>query len=126
MTRDLILTFNTGSSTIKLGFYALEAAAPRPLASISLSAQGLAGCRPRVYRRRNAPDNPGTAVREFHMGIGDKIENAKDQVVGKAKEAAGDATDNERMQTEGSAQRFDGKVGEKVEDVKDAANDLKR
>ena len=32
MTRDLILTFNTGSSTIKLGFYALEAAAPRPLA----------------------------------------------------------------------------------------------
>lgn len=33
MTRDLILTFNTGSSTIKLGFYALEAAAPRPLAS---------------------------------------------------------------------------------------------
>ena len=60
------------------------------------------------------------------MGIGDKIENAKDQVVGKAKEAAGDATDNERMQTEGSAQRFDGKVGEKVEDVKDAASDLKR
>jgi acetate kinase len=33
VTRDLILTFNTGSSTIKLGFYALEAAAPRPLAS---------------------------------------------------------------------------------------------
>ena len=33
MTRGLILTCNTGSSTIKLGFYALEAAAPRPLAS---------------------------------------------------------------------------------------------
>ena len=33
MTRDLILTFNAGSSTIKLGFYALEIAGPRPLAS---------------------------------------------------------------------------------------------
>lgn len=58
------------------------------------------------------------------MGIGDKIENAKDQVVGKAKEAYGDATDNEQLQTEGAAQRFDGQVGEKVEDVKDKANDV--
>lgn len=45
MTRDLILTFNTGSSTIKLGFYALEAAAPRPLASGgSISAMSLSKC----------------------------------------------------------------------------------
>lgn len=33
MSRDLILTFNAGSSTIKLGFYAPEAAGLRPLAS---------------------------------------------------------------------------------------------
>lgn len=33
MVRDLILTFNAGSSSIKLGFYALHAAGPRPLAS---------------------------------------------------------------------------------------------
>ena len=30
---DTILTFNAGSSTIKLGFYALEIAGPRPLAT---------------------------------------------------------------------------------------------
>lgn len=58
------------------------------------------------------------------MGIGDKIENAKDQVVGKAKQAAGDATDNDRLHTEGAAQEFDGKAGEKVEQVKDKVNDV--
>ncbi|GAA1388540.1 CsbD family protein [Luteococcus peritonei] len=57
------------------------------------------------------------------MGIGDKFENAKDQVVGKAKEAAGDATDNERLQTEGAAQQFDGEVGQKVEGAKDRVGD---
>ncbi|GAA1378911.1 CsbD family protein [Luteococcus sanguinis] len=58
------------------------------------------------------------------MGIGDKLENAKDQVVGKAKEAYGDATDNADVQTEGAAQRFDGEVGEHVENLKDKANDV--
>ena len=33
MARDLILTFNAGSSTIKLGFYRLGATGPEPLAS---------------------------------------------------------------------------------------------
>ena len=33
MPDDLILTINAGSSTIKLGFYALDVAGPRPLAS---------------------------------------------------------------------------------------------
>lgn len=58
------------------------------------------------------------------MGIADKFENAKDQVVGKVKEAAGDATDNEKLQTEGAAQQFDGQVGEKVEQGKDKFNDV--
>lgn len=58
------------------------------------------------------------------MGIGDKLENAKDQVVGKAKEAYGDATDNERLQTEGKAQQFDGEVGQKVEQAKDKVDDV--
>lgn len=57
------------------------------------------------------------------MGIGDKIDNIKDQAVGKAKQAAGDATDNEKLQTEGAAQEFDGKAGEKVEQAKDAVKD---
>ncbi|WP_420175925.1 CsbD family protein [Luteococcus sp. OSA5] len=58
------------------------------------------------------------------MGIGDKFENAKDQAVGKAKQAAGDATDNERLQTEGAAQEFDGQAGQKIEQAKDKANDV--
>lgn len=58
------------------------------------------------------------------MGIADKFENTKDQIVGKVKEAAGDATDNERLQTEGAAQQFDGQVGEKVEQGKDKLNDV--
>ncbi|MGB3764099.1 MAG: CsbD family protein, partial [Ornithinimicrobium sp.] len=32
------------------------------------------------------------------MGIGDKISNAAQDAKGKAKEATGDATDNEQMQ----------------------------
>ena len=59
-----------------------------------------------------------------HMGIADKFENAKDQVVGKVKEAAGDATNDEKLQTEGAAQKFDGQVGEKVEQGKDKLNDV--
>jgi len=58
------------------------------------------------------------------MGIGDKLENAKDQIVGKAKEAYGDATDNADVQTEGAAQRFDGEAGEHVENLKDKASDV--
>lgn len=57
------------------------------------------------------------------MGIGEKFENAKDQIVGKAKDAFGDATDNERLQTEGKAQQFDGEVGQKVEQGKDSLRD---
>lgn len=57
------------------------------------------------------------------MGIGDKLENTKDQVVGKAKQAAGDATDNQDLKTEGAAQQFDGDAGQKVEQAKDKANE---
>ncbi|MEL4359424.1 MULTISPECIES: CsbD family protein [unclassified Luteococcus] len=57
------------------------------------------------------------------MGFADKVQNAKDQAVGKVKETAGDATDNEQLQTEGAAQKFDGDVGQKVEQGKDKLND---
>lgn len=63
------------------------------------------------------------------MGTGDKFEAKKDQVVGGAKEKIGDATDNEQLQAEGSAQEGKGHLKEGVEDVKDKAagamNDLK-
>ena len=45
------------------------------------------------------------------MGIGDKIDNAKDQLAGKAKGAAGDATDNEDLQAEGQVQESKGPQG---------------
>ena len=37
------------------------------------------------------------------MGLGDKISNAAEEAKGKAKEAWGDATDNERLEAEGKA-----------------------
>jgi uncharacterized protein YjbJ (UPF0337 family) len=49
-----------------------------------------------------------------------KMENKKDQVVGKGKEKIGDATDNRDLQAEGVAQNTKGDVkdvGEKVKDV---------
>lgn len=54
------------------------------------------------------------------MGLGDKIENTKDKVVGKAKEAFGDATNNEKLQAEGAAQQAEGSVKQAGENVKDA------
>lgn len=57
------------------------------------------------------------------MSMGDKVENKVDEMKGKAKERVGDATDDERMQTEGRAEQ--GKAGLKQagENVKDAAKD---
>ena len=53
------------------------------------------------------------------MGIGDKIENAKDELVGKGKEAAGKVTDNERLEAEGRAQQAEADVKQAGENVKD-------
>jgi len=54
------------------------------------------------------------------MGIGDKIDNAKDQLAGKAKSAAGDTTDNEDLQAEGKVQETKGDLKAAGEKVKDA------
>ena len=56
------------------------------------------------------------------MGIGDKIENAKDELMGKGKEAAGKMTDNERLEAEGRAQQAEADVKQAGEKVKDAFN----
>jgi uncharacterized protein YjbJ (UPF0337 family) len=40
------------------------------------------------------------------------------------KEAAGKATDNERLEAEGSAERIEGKVQKGVGSLKDAARDV--
>ncbi len=54
------------------------------------------------------------------MGIGDKIENMKDKVVGEGKEQVGDVTDNERLEAEGKAQQTEGDLKQAGENVKDA------
>lgn len=54
------------------------------------------------------------------MGLGDKIENMKDDIVGKGKEATGKATDNERLEAEGKADQAEAKTKKAGENVKDA------
>ncbi len=54
------------------------------------------------------------------MGIDDKFENKKDEVVGEGKARVGDAVGNERLQGEGEVQKDKGKLkqaGEKVKEV---------
>ena len=54
------------------------------------------------------------------MGIGDKLENTKDDLMGKGKEAAGKVTDNERLEAEGRADQSKSDVKQAGETVKDA------
>ena len=54
------------------------------------------------------------------MGLGDKIENAKDDLVGKAKEGTGKVTDNERLEAEGKADQTKSDLKQAGENVKDA------
>jgi uncharacterized protein YjbJ (UPF0337 family) len=54
------------------------------------------------------------------MGIGDKIQNEAENLGGKAKEAAGNATDNDRLKAEGQKDQVVSdakKVGENVKDA---------
>lgn len=54
------------------------------------------------------------------MGIGDKIENFKDEVTGKAKEATGKVTDNERLEAEGKVDQTEADIKQAGEKAKDA------
>lgn len=54
------------------------------------------------------------------MGIGDKIENFKDDVVGKAKEAAGKVTDDEGLEAEGRVDQSGADLKQAAEKAKDA------
>ena len=53
------------------------------------------------------------------MGLGDQISNEAEELGGKAKEAAGNVTDNDRLKAEGQADQVKAdakKVGESVKD----------
>lgn len=58
------------------------------------------------------------------MGIGEDMKNFGDKVAGNAKEAWGQATDNEKLEAEGKVQQTKGEVGEKVEGAKDNVADV--
>jgi uncharacterized protein YjbJ (UPF0337 family) len=51
------------------------------------------------------------------------MEGKMDEVKGKAKQAAGDLTDNSDLRREGKADEAAGKVKQKVEDAKDWVED---
>lgn len=58
------------------------------------------------------------------MGLDDRLQNAAEQVGGRAKEAAGAIADDDQLRREGKAEQFSAKVKDTVEDVKDKAKDV--
>lgn len=54
------------------------------------------------------------------MGLGDKFENASESASGKAKEAAGKVTDNEKLEAEGRTDQASADVKKAGEKIKDA------
>jgi len=54
------------------------------------------------------------------MGIGDKISNAAEDLKGKAKEALGDAKNDEGLKAEGQAEQAKADAKKAGENVKDA------
>ncbi|MGV0335585.1 CsbD family protein [uncultured Corynebacterium sp.] len=58
------------------------------------------------------------------MGISDDIKNKADEFGGKAKEAAGDVTDNEDLKAEGKGDQAESKIKQGIEDLKDKASEF--
>jgi uncharacterized protein YjbJ (UPF0337 family) len=54
------------------------------------------------------------------MGADEKFSNKAEEMKGRAKEAVGDATDNEQWQAEGRAERAKADIKQAGEKVKDA------
>jgi uncharacterized protein YjbJ (UPF0337 family) len=63
--------------------------------------------------------------REPIMGWDDKAKNMGEDVAGKAKEAVGDVTDNERLEREGENQQAEADLKQRGEKLKDAGDDVK-
>ncbi|CAO1651231.1 CsbD family protein [Salinibacterium sp. NSLL150] len=57
------------------------------------------------------------------MSASDKVENAAEDFTGKAKEAAGKVTDNEKLEAEGRADQAKADLKKAGENVKDAVSE---
>nr|WP_286157075.1 CsbD family protein [Streptomyces sp. AA4] len=57
--------------------------------------------------------------------VNDKAENKAEELKGRAKEAVGNATDNEQWQAEGKAEQGKGNLKQAAEKVKDAFKSTK-
>jgi uncharacterized protein YjbJ (UPF0337 family) len=73
----------------------------------------------------SAYDESTSETKEFTVGLDDKIQNQGTDAKGKAKEAAGSATGNESLESEGKADQGEAKLKKAGEHVKDAAEDVK-
>jgi uncharacterized protein YjbJ (UPF0337 family) len=61
--------------------------------------------------------------KEVLMGIGDKIKHKAEELAGKVKEGAGDATDNPDLEAEGQAEQSKANVKQAGDNVADALRD---
>ena len=59
------------------------------------------------------------------MGLDDKIANKAEDLKGKGKEAAGNATGDDQLRAEGQGDQASSAVKDGVEKVKDAASNIK-
>lgn len=57
------------------------------------------------------------------MSTGDRFSNSAEEAKGKAKQAFGEATDNESLKNEGKADEAKGGLKNKFEDLKDGVQD---
>jgi len=74
---------------------------------------------PAPSRRDPLAADAETTKRSHIMGLDDKIKNAAQDIVGKAKEAIGNATDNDKLAAEGKADQVKADAKKAGEDVKD-------
>jgi uncharacterized protein YjbJ (UPF0337 family) len=59
------------------------------------------------------------------MGLNDRVENKVQDLAGRGKEAAGAATDDDSLKSEGKADQAKAGLKDKVEDVSDKVGDAK-
>ena len=64
-------------------------------------------------------------VKEAHVGLDDKVQHQAQDAKGKAKEATGAATGNDKMKAEGKDDQGQAKAKEAGRHVKEAASDVK-